>query len=149
MRLQKCVLTADVFITAPLVRNEPEEDWLQARASGSISESVFDLYCRAEFLSFGSAPSFLRDPDNVLFGYFGMLLRGLMESFTDADVQLRRFLDAQNLVRDHGKIARGEPWEKDAAFRARRHFRDMLISLQAGLDNFADLVALFLTGLIP
>jgi hypothetical protein len=149
MRLQGCVLTGDVFISAPLVRSEAEEDWLQAKASGSIPESLFDLYRKADYLSFGSAPLFLRDPDNVLFGYFGMLLRGLMESFSDADVQLRLFLEAQDLVRDQGKIARGEPWEKDAAFRARRHFRDMLISLQASLDNFADLVALFLTGSIP
>ena len=72
-----------------------------------------------------------------------------MESLSDADTQLKRFLVAQNLVRDEGKILRGELWEKDAAFNARRHFRDMLISLQAGLDNLSDLFALFLTGLIP
>jgi hypothetical protein len=148
MKLQDCVSTADIVVTAPLVRSEAEEDWLQAKASGSIPESVFDLYCKSNYLSFGSAPSFLRDTDNTLFGYFGMLLRGLMESFSDADVQLARFLEAQNLVRDYGKIARKEPWEKDALFRARRHFRDLLIALQAGLDNFADLVALFLTGSI-
>jgi hypothetical protein len=110
-------------------------------AQSRIRYLIFD--CKSNYLSFGSAPSFLRDTDNTLFGYFGMLLWGLMESFSDADVQLNRFLEAQNLVRDYGKIARGERWEKDAAFRARRHFRDMLIALQAGLDNFSDLVALF------
>ena len=72
-----------------------------------------------------------------------------MESLSDADAQLGRFLETQKLVHDQGKVARGEPWEKDAAFRARRHFRDMLISLQAALDGFAELVAVFLTGLIP
>jgi hypothetical protein len=116
MKLQDCASTAEIFISAPLVKSEAEEDWLQAKASGSIPDSVFDLYCKSNYLSFGSDPSFLRDSDNTLFGYFGMLLRGVMESFLDADVQLCQFLEAQNLEYDYGKLARREPWEKTPRF---------------------------------
>lgn len=149
MRLEDCNLNITVAMTAPLQRTEPEEEWVRARGSGAIPASLYDLYRRGNYLSFGTAPSFLKDDDNILFSYFGLLVRSLMESLVDAEEQLRLFVEAQTLIYDLGKRARGEPWDPAAPTKARRHFRDLLISLQSGLDTLADITVLFLTGLIP
>jgi hypothetical protein len=137
MLLKDCVLDADVFVTAPFVRTEAEQEWVLARDSGSIPIELFDLYCRANYLSFGGATRFLRDPDNVLFSYFSMLLRSVMESLTDSREQARAFIEDQGLTYDAGKAIRGESWDPEADARARRHFRDLLIALQTSLDALA------------
>ena len=149
MRLEDCILDGDFFVGAPLVRTEAEQEWLLARDSGSIPGELFDLYCRANYLSFGGATRFLTDSDNVLFSYFSMLLRSVMESLTDSKEQVRAFIETQRLTYDAGKKIRGESWDPEADTRARRHFRDLLIALQSSLDALADLIALFFTGLIP
>lgn len=148
MRLDNCVLDVDVAVTAPLQWGAPEEDWVQAVNSQVVPHELFDLYSRAGYLSFGAAPTFLSDKENILFSYFSMILRCLKESLSDAGEQLRLFIEAQAQGYDPGKKIRGEPWDKTANQRARRHFRYFLISLQSALDAEADLVALFLPGLI-
>ncbi len=149
MRLENCILDIDRAVSAPLQRREPEEDWLRARDSGAIPASLFALYARASYLSFGTAPPFLKDDDNALFSYFGMLLRSVMKSLTEADDERRLFVEARALVYDPAKRARGESWDPFADDRARRHFRHVVLSLQAALDGLADLSGLFLTGLVP
>jgi hypothetical protein len=149
MRLEDCVLDGDVFVSAPLARTVPEKEWVRACDSASIPVELFRLYERAHYLSFGRAPKFLSDPDNVLFSYFGMLLRSLMESLVDSQEQARLFVQNQKLTYDAGKKIRGEAWDPEADVRARRNFRDLLIALQTSLDALADLTALFFTGLIP
>jgi hypothetical protein len=149
MKLEKCVLNVDLTTIAPLTRNEPEEVWSSAHKSGAIPDALFQLYRKADFLSFGAAPSFLRDGENILFSYFTMILRSLLEALVDADEQIPLFVQAQGLTYDLGKKARRERWDPRADSKARRHFRDLLIALQVSLDSLADLIALFLTGLIP
>ncbi|TET46100.1 hypothetical protein E3J62_05295 [candidate division TA06 bacterium] len=149
MRLEDCSLNIDLAITAPVKRTEPEESWVQARDTGTIPVCVFDLYTRASYLSFGTAPRFLADEDNILFSYFGMLLTSLGESLVDADEQVRLFVEAQSKTYDPGKKIRGEPWDPDADEWARRHFKYLLLSLQGALDALAGLIAVFLPGLIP
>lgn len=149
MRLEECDLNIVGVLTAPLVRTEPEPVWVAARDRGLIPESAFTFYRAAGYLSFGAAPPYLADDKNLLFSYFGMLLNGVREAFVDAEGELRDFREAQSLTYDPGKRARGESWDPDADKRAKRHFRILLLSLQSGLDATADLVALFLTGLIP
>src|SRR5262245_33247799 len=139
MRLTDCVIPSNLqpgqfVVSAPLQRKEPEKDWMRADSSGAIPSELYDLYCRADYLSFGRAPKFLRDIDNVLFSYFVMLLRSVMESFQDADEQLQSFIENQKLAYDYGKKVRGEPWDPEADAQARRHFRDLLIALQSCLD---------------
>jgi hypothetical protein len=148
MLIQDCILDANVFVTAPFVRGEAEEVWLEALNSGAIPTPLFELYRRADFLSFGSAPPFLRDDKHVLFSYFSMLVRSVMEALTDADAQLKSFVETQKLTYDAGKNMRGESWDSTADARARKHFRDLLIACHSGLDALADLTALFFTGLI-
>jgi hypothetical protein len=103
MRLQDCLLDVDVVVTAPFQGTEAEPEWILARDSGSIPIELFDLYCRANYLSFGGATKFLTDSDNVLFSYFSMLLRSVMEGLTDSVAQLRGFIEDQALTYDAGK----------------------------------------------
>jgi hypothetical protein len=149
MRLDDCDLDGiDAVSTAPFQRNAPEEEWTNAAETNAIPKSLYDLYQRAHFLSFGAAPRFLSDDDSLLFSYFALVLRSVQESLVDAQEQLSSFASAHELVYDLIKHQRGEKWERGADKRARRHFRDLLISLQAALDANADIIAIFFAGAI-
>lgn len=149
MNLGNCELQVDRVVVAPMIRTEPEPDWVAARDGGALPAAGFALYSRSGFLSFGAAPAFLVDDKHLLFSYFAMVLRSVRDSLVDADEELRAFLGSQARIYDPGKRMRGEEWDPSAPKHARRHFRLLLLSLQAGLDASADLIALFLTGLIP
>jgi hypothetical protein len=138
----------DIFAMsiAPFQRTAPEDDWEFAKDDGYILASLYDLYQRAQFLSFGAAPRFLSDPDNILFSYFGLVLRSVQQSLVEAYDAQRDFIAANALVFDRMKEATGQPWERGADKRARKYFRDMLIALSTALDSLADLIAIFLPG---
>jgi hypothetical protein len=149
MRLGDCDLDGIDFVSAaPLTRNTPESEWVSAAHDGAIPSGLFDLYQRANFLSFGTAPRLLSDGENLLFSYFGLVLRSIQESLVDAHEQADLFATAEELVYDPMKKLRGERWEKDAGKRSRRHFRDLLIALQTTLDALADVIAIFFPGCI-
>ena|SRR2546428_810594 len=96
MRLQNCILDIDRVVAAPsLLSSAPEQDWLDARNSGSIPPSLFALYCRADYLSFGSAPKFLADSQSIIFSYFAMLLRSLKDLLIEAQGLAVKFLKDQ------------------------------------------------------
>src|SRR5215475_4985114 len=114
MRLENCALDVAGAVMAPPVRNVPEDNWVRARDSGAIPRSLFELYTRASYLSFGAAPSFLKDDDNILFSYFGMLLRSVMSALVEGDDELRLFMAAREQVYDPGKRMRGETWDPTA-----------------------------------
>ncbi len=149
MKLEDCVLDIDRVVAPPMMRTEPEPDWVAALEQGILPAGGFAMYTRSRFLSFGAAPQFLTDEKHFLFSYFAMVLRSVRDALLDADVELRAFSESQARVYDPGKRMRGEEWDPAAADRARKHFRLLLLSLQAALDATADLTALFLTGLIP
>jgi hypothetical protein len=149
MRLDDCDLDdIDVLSLAPFERNAPEGDWVAAAKDGTIPASLYNLYQRANFLSFGTSPRFLSDEKNILFSYFGLVLRSIHESLLDAHEQATSFATEQALVRDPMKVHRGEKWEEGADKRARRHFRDLLIALQTAFDSLADVIAIFFPGRI-
>ena len=148
MLLKDCILDADVFLSAPFERDEPEERWTTARDSGAIPPELYDLYRTARFLSFRAGPRFLTDDRNVLFSYFSILLNCLVDALVTASEQVTAFASDQNLTYDLGKKLRGEHWDPQADVRARRHFRDLLIALDGSLDTVADITAIFLTGRI-
>jgi|SRR5580700_1463037 hypothetical protein len=131
---------------APFQRIAPEDDWVSARDNGYIPASLYALYQRAQFLSFGAAPRFLSDPDNILFSYFGLVLRSVQQSLVEAHEAQRDFVAAQALVFDRMKQATDQPWERGADKRARKNFRDMLIALSTALDSLADVIAIFFLG---
>jgi hypothetical protein len=148
MRLEDFDLIAHTVTMAPFARNEPEPDWVAAKDSGILPESMFTLYTRSSYLSFGSAPSFLSDKDHFLFSYFSLVLRSIKDCLLEADSELQAFAEAQGKGYDPEKSIRGEKWDAEADAVARRNFQLLLISLLAILDGAADLVALFLTEMI-
>jgi hypothetical protein len=149
MQLDDCDLDGIGAVSmAPIRRSVPEQAWANAFESGAIPSGIYDLYRRANFLSFGMGPRFLSDEENLLFSYFGLALRSIQESLADAQEQAQLFAGAHELVYDPMKQARGERWEKDASKREVRHFRDLLIALQTSLDSLAEVIAIFFPGCI-
>jgi hypothetical protein len=150
MLIEDCEVQGQLgAITATLTRTEPEADWLKARDAGIVPTSVFSLYKRAGFLSYGSSPRFFSDPKHYLFGYFSMVLESVKGTLVDAAEAADSFALAQSEIHDVGKELRGESWADDANRRAKNHFRMLVLSLSASLDATSELTALLLTGQIP
>jgi hypothetical protein len=149
MRLEKCNTDVDLLSTAPFQRSEPEPDWVKSNQMGVIPESLFRLYVRSNFLSFDSAPSFLKDKDHQIFSYFALMLRGIRGSLVDADDDLKGFVEAEGKVYDFGKQFRNEHWEPTAHLRSKKHLRLVLLSLFSSLDCVAEVIALILPDSIP
>lgn len=149
MQLEDCDLDGiDAVSGAPFERNYPEGEWVEAAENRTIPPSLYELYRRADFLSFGKAPRFLSDGDHLLFSYFGLILRSIHESLVDAHEQADSFAAVHELVYDPIKKAREEKWEPGAAKQELRHFRDLLLALQTSLDAVADAIAIFFPGCI-
>lgn len=148
MRLQDCVLEVDQMMTGPMKRTEPDQYWLAAHDNGVIPEGVFKLYCSANYLSYGSAPPFFSDSRNAVFGYFRMLMGGVLEFFDDVEELHSEFKRQSDLLYDPAKKIRGIPFSVDASKHESRAFRRLTMSLAGSLDVFADVVALFFTGQI-
>ena len=148
MFLRDCELNIDLVVAAPIERTSPEDIWVNGLKSGVLPKPLYDLYCKTGFLSFGAAPPFLKDQESILFSYFSLILRSIFEALQDADNQLIVFEKAQNLTYDYGKKIRGEKWDPDASAIARRSFRDLLTALHSSLDALADVMAIFLPGMV-
>jgi hypothetical protein len=138
-----------VWSPAPVKITAPESVWLQARDSGLIPESLFSVYETARYLSFGAAPKFFADPDNVLFSYFAMLVRGLKREMAEGAEVLGELKQAHSLLYDPVKKAKGLSWDPAADRRSKRAFREVIVAAYDSLDIVADLVALMFTGHIP
>jgi len=149
MKLQNLNLDISAVVCAPFKISAPEPAWLQARASGLIPEGLFKLYEAAGYLSFGAAPKFLAETDNVLFSYFGMLIRGLRRQLSEGAELLAELKQAHGQLYDPVKEAKGLPWDPTADQRAKRAFRGLLVAAYGSLDILADLIALMFTGRIP
>lgn len=149
MKLRDLNLEVVGVVGAPLKITSPEPAWLQAQASGLIPEALFKIYETASYLSFGAAPQFLADADNVLFSYFGMLVRGLKGQLVEGAELLEDLKKAHSQLYNPVKKARGLPWDPTADRRAKRAFRHLLVTAYGSLDILADLVALMFTGRIP
>jgi hypothetical protein len=152
LKIQDCNLNLQAVSMATFVRDEPEESWLRTTDTGSIPLSLFDLYRRASYLSFGSAPSFLKDSENILFSYFALMMRSLANSLTDADSECKELLEANKETYYPGKHLDDLTWTREkseaAAKRASEAFRSLLMSLHASLDALSEIIAVFSQGTI-
>jgi len=148
MKLESLNLDLAAVVGAPVKITSADPEWVKARESGLIPDALFKTYEASGYLSFGAAPRFLADPDNVLFAYFGMLLRGLKQQLGESASLLVELKQAHGELYDLIKKAKGLPWDQAADQRAKRAFRHLLVTASSILDVLADLVALFLTGRI-
>jgi hypothetical protein len=153
MRLKDCNVDVAAISTAPFSRTEAEEEWVRATDLGMIPQSLFDLYRRANYLSFGTAPQFLADEDNLLFSYFCLTVRGVMTALVDAADHVNEFRQAQSETYYPGKHQDDPTWTKEKSDlsdkRARESFRNLLNSLHIALDAMAEIIGIFAPGKIP
>jgi len=148
MLLKDCILDVDHVVMAPFIRNEPHQLWVESHKSGVIPDSVFTLYNLAGFLSFGSAPQYLKDRDNILFSYFSIIMESVRDSLEEAERHINIFTESVSRTCDQFKM-RVEEWDPIPGENAKREFRYFLLSEFAALDAVADLTAILLTGLVP
>jgi hypothetical protein len=150
MKLVDCEYTGSKVTMAPLRRNQPEEMWVRERAKGSIPEPLFNLYKRASYLSFGRAPSFLQDQDNILFSYFCMMVRSLASLLVDIDQENEAFVEAEKNQYYPGKQVHDPTWTKEksesAIIQMDRTFKNLFISLYGSLDTVSEIIAIFSQG---
>jgi hypothetical protein len=149
MKLEQLNLDIAGVVSAPLKRTTPEPEWIAVKESAIIPTELFRLYEAAGFLSFGAAPTFLRDQKHVLFSYYGMLVRSLKQQMQDAADLLQELGQAHALLYDPVKKAKGIAWDPGADDRSRRAFRALVIADYSALDITAELAAVLFTGRIP
>jgi hypothetical protein len=155
----------DVVVTAPLAREQPDEDWSAAAAAGVIPASVYQLYRVSGCLDSTKPPRYLSAFQSIaVFGFF----KGLMQSLLDA------FLEAHEAARELARLrgqewrevgANMKAWEGDVRLRQLRPFppmhsetvqrlepkvfRTLLLACSSALDIAAELVAIFCPGVVP
>jgi hypothetical protein len=150
MKLQDCNLNPAAVVMAPFVRSDPEAEWVTARDQGRIPSSLFDLYRRAGYLSFGSAPQFLKDDEGILYSYFALIVRSLMASLLDASEYIHELEELKTREYYPGKNNDDPTWTPEKSNKAAKSsydaFRNSLASLCASLDSLAEMIAIFSQG---
>lgn len=146
MRLQDCDLDVTAIVTRPLVKTEPEEEWVEARNVGAIPPALYRYYSGAKSFSFRSSPRFLADSEKILFPYVGTLARGILESLCQAEELVKDILDAHEKTYTPLKKAKGKSWDRKAGERALRSFKYLVVELNGALDQFAEIVAIYFYG---
>ncbi|MBX9659609.1 MAG: hypothetical protein K2X00_13660 [Nitrospiraceae bacterium] len=146
MRLQDCDLDVTGIVTRPLVKGEPEEEWVEAKTAGVIPPALYYYYSEAKFFSFRSSPRFLADTGKILFPYVGALARGILESLRQAEELTKDILDAHEKAYTPLKKAKGKSWDPKASERALRCFKYLVVELNGALDQFAEIVAIYFHG---
>jgi hypothetical protein len=150
MKLENCNLNPTAVAMAPFIRSGPELEWVSARDQGQIPSSLFDLYVRAQFLSYGSAPSFLRDDEGILFSYFALIVRSIMASLLDAYHYTQDLEKSKKQEYYPGKINDDPTWTREKSEKAGKcsydAFRNSLGSLCAALDSLSEMIAIFSQG---
>jgi hypothetical protein len=145
VKLHECSLETDQTYTHPQIITRPNEGWVQNKDDGIIPESLFKLYSQAGFLSADASEGFLKDPENKLFAYFGMLLRSLKALCAEERELEIEFEDALARAWNPIKKLRQEEFDKDGDSKARRALKYLCFTLTGQLDNVAELIALFFT----
>lgn len=149
MKLQDCDLDVTAIVSRPLVKDEPEEEWVEAQKQRVIPPALYRFYSVSNFFSFRKSPRFLADSTKILFPYVGTLARGILESLSQADELTRDIFDAHEKTYTPLKKAKGRSWDRKAGERALRSFKYLLLELNGALDQFAEIVAVYFYGEIP
>lgn len=149
MKMEDCVLTAHRIGMRPIIRHEPEKDWLEAFNNKLIPDQMYRYYCIASFFSINKAPKFLDDPDRILFSYLSALIRGLKERFIESSDLIEKIKVDDTRIYSPTKKVKGEDWDPDASIRIRRNFRYLIMNISSILDQFSEVIAVFFHGEIP
>jgi len=149
MKLDGCDLDIKGVVMRPLIKTEPEKEWVEAEKAGIIPPALYRFYSTAAYFSFRSSPVFLSDPDRMLFPYIGTLTRGIFESLGEADELIQEIRTAHENTYTPVKKAKGRAWDPKAGERTLRSFKHLVVTLIGTLDQFSEVVAVFFYGEIP
>jgi len=145
MKLSDQMLNVAGVVTAPLVINRPEPDWIAARDNRRLPKNIFSFYEAANFFSIDGAPRFLDDDDKWLFSFLTALVRGIRDSLDEAQELVGEIQKSHNLQYTPLKRANGQQYDQGAAGRQTRDFKYLIINLASALDQFAEIVGLLFT----
>jgi len=149
MKLEGCVLDIDgVHMSDPLLR-EPEQDWNAAYGDHLIPDSLFKFYSNANYFALDRIPRYLSEEDGKLYFYLKYLVHGikdLLVNIPDSIDQIQKYLEMQY---DPLKKLRNEEWDDYAPIQKKRTFKILIIDLYGSLDIFSEIVAIFLSDIIP
>jgi len=146
MRLQDCDLDVTAIVARPLIKAEPEVEWIEAKKAGTVPPALYRFYSGANYFSFRDSPRFLSDSEKLLFPYIGSLVRGLFESLCQADELTKEIAEAHDKTYTPLKKAKGKSWDRKAGERALRCFKYLLVELNGATDQFAEIVAVYFYG---
>lgn len=146
MKLLDCDLNITAIVTRPLIKAEPEEEWIEAKKAGTVPPALYRFYSGANYFSFRESPRFLLDSEKLLFPYIGSLVRGLFESLCQADELTKEIAEAHDKTYTPLKKAKGKSWDRKADIRALRCFKYLLVELNGATDQFAEIVAVYFYG---
>lgn len=149
MRLNKCNLDITGIIARPLVKTEPEPEWVEAKKKGTIPPALYRFYTNADFFSLRRSPKFLTDSEKMLFPYVGALARGIYESLMEAEDLIEDLCTAHEKAYTPIKKAKGRKWDPKASERAIRSFKHLVVTSIGVLDQFAEIIAIFFCREIP
>jgi hypothetical protein len=149
MKLTDCILDIDMGVIRQPVRSSPHSDWQLAHEEGIIPRNVYKFYCCADYFSLDKAPKFLNDNDRLLFSFLHNILRGIRDSFIEANDLVNIIKDAQGKGYSPIKKLKKETWDSNADKRQYRSIRYLIVQMYGLLDQLAEVVSLFFHGDIP
>ncbi|MEP6957918.1 MAG: hypothetical protein ABI980_04245 [Nitrospirota bacterium] len=133
-------------VARPLVKTEPEQEWVDAEKTETIPPALYRFYINAEFFSLGRSPKFLADSEKMLFPYVGALARGILESLREAEDHIKDLRMAHEKEYTPIKKAKGREWDPKASEKALRSFKHLVVTSIGVLDQFAEIVSIFFCG---
>ena len=145
MKLQDC-LGADLFVSAPPERDEPESVWTDSLQRGLIPQALYDLYRATNYLSPSGIAGWQTEASRGVSGYFARVVRGLHECVVESGELLDQVLEMMPQL--YTPLNRGNV-ERASVSKFRGAFRLLFINFVGSLDAMAELVALVLPQEIP
>jgi hypothetical protein len=148
VKLQDCHLRLRTVVTPPFERNEPENDWRDAKNRGNIPEQLWNFYRATRYPSASALAGYDTPDSRVVTVYFTRLIRSVKECLIDA-AELREDM-RQFYPRQYNPL-RSFPneFDQDAARRHRSAFRSLLVNLVGALDVLADTFVVLFPRAIP
>lgn len=145
MKLKDCLGTVGAVVSAPLLRNGPDDSWLSAYNNKYIPEFLYKFYVVADYFSFDKCPNFLKDEQKLLFPHLESAIRLIKESFEEYYelIDIMKKYDSNSYTPI--KIIKGEPFDKSAPKQFNRCFQILIINMYSILDSTAEAIAIVLS----
>jgi len=144
MKLDECNFSNLSVVTQPIIFTEPSADWKKIHDDKIIPESLFQFYCSANYFSSNKRPKFLQDSKFILFPYLKSLSFGIRNGLAEARDLQKKMCELEAVDYYYLRRLKGENYDPAAPENKRRYFKYLVVALTGTLDQFAEIVTLFL-----